>query len=148
MTSEKLSLTEIREIAREKMKGICGVFRSCDGEFNRLCQGHSYGEPLGIGGAGSGASFNNNFQALEKLHLKTRLIGPDFAPDTTFSFFDKDLSMPIMAASASGVNSLGGEDVIAERDLCSALTLGCKAAGTLAWRGDTFTYSLEDHPGH
>ena len=57
MTSEKLSLTEIREIAREKMKGICGVFRSCDGEFNRLCQGHSYGEPLGIGEARKWSQF-------------------------------------------------------------------------------------------
>ncbi|KKL81708.1 hypothetical protein LCGC14_1992010, partial [marine sediment metagenome] len=48
----------------------------------KLCQGQSYGRPLGIGGIGSGTSFNNNFLALKRYKLKMKLIGEDFIPDT------------------------------------------------------------------
>jgi len=49
-----------------------------------------------------------------------------------------------MAASVSGVNSFGGEKVISEADFCTAVVQGCKAAGTLGWRGDTYTYNVEN----
>ncbi|MHA1668829.1 MAG: hypothetical protein ACTSUR_09235 [Candidatus Heimdallarchaeaceae archaeon] len=55
-----MSVEDHRKIAREKMKGFCGVYKSCDGEKNKICQGNSYGKPIGFGGVGSGASFANN----------------------------------------------------------------------------------------
>lgn len=147
MSEEIKTLEEVREAARTKLKGICGVYRICDGLDTRLCQGQSYGRSLGIGGIGSGASFHNNVLALKKLRLKMRLIGPHFEADTTYNFFGKSLSMPIMAASVAGVNSFGGESVITEREFCRAVVLGCKEAGTLGWRGDTYTYSPENSYG-
>ena len=145
MADTALTLEEVRERARIKLKGICGVYRICDGYDVRLCQGHSYGSPIGIGGVGSGASFANNIRALDSVLLKPRLVGADFTPDTGFSFFGKRLPMPIMGASVAGVNSFGGEAVITEPDFCEAMVVGCKNAGSLAWRGDSFNYSLE-HP--
>ncbi|MFW9874727.1 MAG: alpha-hydroxy-acid oxidizing protein [Candidatus Thorarchaeota archaeon] len=141
------TLEGIRNIAREKLKGICGVYKDCDGDPRRLCQGQSYGRALGIGGIGSGASFNNNFLALRKYKLKMKLIEGDLTPDTSYNFFSKELSMPIMAASVAGVNSFGGDSVITEQEFCRSVVLGCKAAGTLGWRGDTYTYSLENSYG-
>jgi isopentenyl diphosphate isomerase/L-lactate dehydrogenase-like FMN-dependent dehydrogenase len=141
------TLEEVRDEARNRLKGICGVYRICDGNDMRLCEGHSYGSPLNIGGVGSGYSFFNNFRALEKIRLKARLVTPHFTPDTKFSFLGHELSMPIMGASASGVNSWGGEDVITEAEYCRDTVLGCKAAGTISFRGDSFNYSLEEPHG-
>ena len=147
MSQPKLSLEEVRDNARVRLKGICGVYRSCDGTEPRLCQGHSYGSPIGIGGIGSGASFANNVESLKRLHIKTQLSGKDFTPDTQYVFFGHALSMPVMGASVSGVNSFGGESVITEMDFCRSVVQGCKEAGTLGWRGDSFNYSLENHYG-
>ena len=145
--TENLTVTDVREKAREKLKGICGVYRICDGLDTRLCQGQSYGRPLGIGGVGSGASFHNNILALKKLQLKMRLIGPHFESNTKFNFFGEELAMPIMAASVAGVNSFGGEKVISEKEFCRSVVIGCKEAGTLGWRGDSFNYSIENSWG-
>jgi 4-hydroxymandelate oxidase len=144
MPNESLSLEAIREAAKVKLKGICGVYRICDGQDVRLCQGHSYGSGIGIGGIGSGASFANNIKALDEIRLKPNLIGPDFQPDTTFDFFGRSLSMPIMAASVSGNTSFGGNAVISEADFCLSVVTGCKEAGTMGWRGDSFNYTLEN----
>jgi isopentenyl diphosphate isomerase/L-lactate dehydrogenase-like FMN-dependent dehydrogenase len=143
MHNETLSLEQVREAAKAKLKGVCGVYRICDGQDVRMCQGHSYGSPIGIGGIGSGASFANNIKALDRLRLKPSLIGPDFEPDTGFDFFGHALSMPIMAASVSGITSFGGDSVITEPDFCRAVVDGCKDAGTMGWRGDSFNYSLD-----
>ncbi|MFW9820483.1 MAG: alpha-hydroxy-acid oxidizing protein, partial [Candidatus Thorarchaeota archaeon] len=126
---------------------ICGVYKDCDGDPHRLCQGQSYGRDLSIGGIGSGASFNNNFLALRKYKLKMKLMGEDFTLDTRYNFFGRELSMPIMAASVAGVNSFGGDNVISEEEFCRSVVLGCRDAGTIGWRGDTYTYSLEDSYG-
>lgn len=147
MITEINNLEDVRINARGKLKGICGVYKDCDGDPRRLCQGQSYGRSLGIGGIGSGASFNNNFLALRRYKLKMKLIEKDFTPDTAYNFFGKELSMPIMAASVAGVNSFGGDSVITEQEFCRSVVLGCKAAGTLGWRGDTYTYSLENSFG-
>ncbi|HME54588.1 MAG TPA: alpha-hydroxy-acid oxidizing protein [Candidatus Lokiarchaeia archaeon] len=144
---ENATLEDVRDIAREKMKGVCGVFPVCDGSANRVCNQRSYGKQVQFGGTGVGASFENNFKALAKINLKMHLVGPDIEPDTTYTFFDKKLSMPAMGASLTGVNSLGGESVITEKDFCEAVVNGCKDAGTIGWRGHTYTYSIDDHAG-
>ena len=134
---------DVRNEARKKLKGICGVYKDCDGLPIRVCQGQGYGGTLGIGGIGAGYSFANNIKALAKFQLKMRLISPHFTPDTSACLFGKDVSMPIYSAPVTGVNSFGGDTVITEEELCRATVLGCKGAGTIGWRGDTFNYSLE-----
>ena len=141
-----MSVEDHRNIAKEKMKGKCGVYRICDGENNRLCQGNSYGSPIGFGGVGSGASFQNNVQALKKLNLKMRVIGENYTPNTEYDFFGNKLTMPIMGASVTGVNSFGGDKAITEPDFCKATVLGAKQAGTIGWRGDTYTYDWDFMP--
>ncbi len=142
-----MSVEEDRQKAREKMKGYCGVYRICDGDPSRLCQGQSYGRKLGMGGAGSGASFTNNVKALEKIKLKMKVIGKNIEPVTKTTFLGIDIASPVMAASVTGVNSFGGEEVITEKEFCRAVVLGAKNANTIGFRGDTFTYSLESTYG-
>ncbi|MHA1199336.1 MAG: alpha-hydroxy-acid oxidizing protein, partial [Candidatus Heimdallarchaeaceae archaeon] len=141
-----MSVEEHRKIAKEKMKGKCGVFSMCDGAPNKICQGNSYGKPIGFGGVGSGASFVNNIQALKKLNLKMRVIGENYSPNTAYDFFGHELTMPIMGASVTGVNSFGGDNAITEADFCKATVLGAKEAGTIGWRGDTYTYDWDFMP--
>jgi isopentenyl diphosphate isomerase/L-lactate dehydrogenase-like FMN-dependent dehydrogenase len=143
MAEAKISLEETRDSARTKLKGYCAAYKICDGLDTRICQGHSYGSPIGMGGPGTGASFANNIKALEAFKLKALLIGPDFQPDCSYSFLGKTLALPVMGASVAGVNSFGGESVITEADFCRAVVLGCKAGGSLGWRGDSFNYSPE-----
>ncbi|NHJ04039.1 MAG: alpha-hydroxy-acid oxidizing protein [Candidatus Heimdallarchaeota archaeon] len=142
-----MSVEDDRLKAKEKMKGYCGVYRICDGDPTRLCQGQSYGRKIGMGGAGSGASFTNNVLALKKYKLKMRVIESEFVPNTETEFLGKKITMPVMAASVTGVNSFGGEDVITEKEFCRAVVLGSKKAGTIGWRGDTYTYSLDNTYG-
>lgn len=147
MNSEIHTLVEVRQKAKFKLKGICGVYKICDGDPSRLCQRNSYRKKLGIGGVGSGASFTNNILALKKIQLKMKLIDSHFDPDTSYEFLGKKLSMPIMAASTAGVNSFGGEDVITEKEFCRSVVLGCKEVGTIGWRGDSFNYSIVNSHG-
>lgn len=142
-----MSVEEDRKIAQKKMKGYCAVYKECDGDPSRLCQGQSYGRKLGMGGAGSGSSFTNNCKALKQVKLKMITVDDDFTPDTKTTVFGKEISSPVMAASVSGVNSFGGEEVISEKELCRAIVLGSKKAGTIGFRGDTYTYSLENSYG-
>lgn len=143
MADAKLTVEDARESARGKLKGFCAGYKICDGLDTRICQGHSYGSAIGMGGPGTGASFANNIKALEALKLKARLIGPDFQSDCGFSFLGKKLAMPVMGASVAGVNSFGGESVISEAEFCRAVVRGCRAAGSMGWRGDSFNYSPE-----
>ena len=139
-----MNLEDVRNEARKKLMGICGVYKDCDGSPMRICQGQSYGKPLKFGGIGSGTSFHNNFLAFRKYNLKMKIIGDHFEPDTSYDFFGNKLSLPVMAASVAGVNSFGGESVISEKEFCRSVVLGAKSAGTVGWRGDTYTYSLEN----
>jgi isopentenyl diphosphate isomerase/L-lactate dehydrogenase-like FMN-dependent dehydrogenase len=143
MAETRMSLEDARDSARAKLKGFCAAYRICDGQDTRICQGHSYGSPIGMGGIGSGASFVNNVRALAELKLKASLIGPDFETDCRLTIFGRELAMPVMGASVSGVNSFGGEAVIGEAEFCRAVVMGCKAAGSMGWRGDSFNYSHE-----
>lgn len=147
MSAEQITLEDVRAEAKKKLKGWCMVYKDCDGGGDRFCQGQQYGRRLGIGGAGSGASFHNNWLALRALRLRMDLVSEHMEPDTTYEFLGKTLSMPIMAAPVSGVDSFGGEDVISEADFCRAVVQGSNAAGTLGWRGDSFMYSPQESYG-
>lgn len=79
-------LEEVRSRARLKLKGICAVYPSCDGRPDKICQREAYGQPIGFGGAGSGAGFTANITSLARLSLKTRLVGNHFEPDMAVRF--------------------------------------------------------------
>ena len=140
-----MDLTEAREKARDRMKGFCGVYKVCDGRPDRLCQGIKYGQALGMGGIGKGASFTANTEALDRLYLKTRLISPHAEPDMKASFFGHAVAFPIFCTSMSGVRiSMGGG--ISEGEFARAVIQGCKAAGTIGFVGDG-AETFEDRPG-
>ena len=140
-----LTIEDVRNKARESLKGVCGVYKVCDGASSKICQNQSYGAPIGMGGVGSGAAFAANIKALEKLRVKTRLVGAHFEPNTAVTILGESVSMPIMGASVSGVGSFG--NAMTEEEFCRATVLGCKDAGTFSFRGDTYTYSLDNTPG-
>lgn len=137
-----MTIDDIRTNARERLRGLCGVYKECDGSPSRLCQGHSYGSPIGIGAAGTGSSFANNVEALAAVRFNMRVIGNHFVPDTSTMLFGQKVSMPVYGAPVTGVDSFGGEGVITEEAFCRATVNGCKEAGTIGWRGDVHTYSL------
>lgn len=141
-----MSVEEHRDIARQKMKGYCGVYKHCDGADNRVCQRNAYGKSIGFGGVGSGQSFKNNYNALQTIKLKMRVVGENYTPDTTYNFFGNKLTLPVMGASLTGVNSFGGDTVITEAEFCKVTVLGAKEAGTIGWRGDTYTYNWDFMP--
>jgi isopentenyl diphosphate isomerase/L-lactate dehydrogenase-like FMN-dependent dehydrogenase len=138
-----LTLEDVRSQAREKLKGICAVYPICDGAVDRICQRENYGKAIGLGGAGLGGSFRANIDALAEVRLHTRVVGSDFVPDTSFDFFGLKLSVPILGASTSGMSAYN--NAISEEDFCRATLVGCREAGTLSWRGDTYFYDEEDH---
>jgi len=140
-----MDLTEVREKAKERMKGFCAVYKVCDGEPERLCQGIKYGKAIGMGGIGKGASFTANVEALNRLKLKTRLITPHVEPNPKASFLGKEVAFPIFCTSMSGVKiSMGGG--ITELEFAQAVIQGCKAAGTIGFIGDG-AETFEDRPG-
>jgi 4-hydroxymandelate oxidase len=143
-TAKPRSLEEVRDLARKHMKGICAVYPHCDGLDERICQREAYGKAIGFGGVGSGSSFKANVAALGALRLKTRLIGPHFDPVTALNFCGIKLAMPIMGAPTSGIGRY--VESITEKDFCRATIRGCREAGTVTWRGDTWFYTGDSSP--
>lgn len=121
-------MKEIQRIARERMSGFCHVCPVCDG---KKC---ASGVP-GMGGAGSGAAFRANSEALSEVRLNMRLIHDITAPDTTTSLFGISLSLPVLAAPIGGVSyNMGGG--ISEAAYISAIIRGCRNEGILGCTGD------------
>ncbi len=123
---------------------MCAAYPSCDGNFDKVCQKEAYGKPIGFGGAGQGASFRNNTQALLNLRLKMRVVGEHTEPDTSIEFLGMKLEFPVMGASTAGIEKYN--NAMPEKDFCRAIVRGCKDAGTIGWRGDTWFYTPENNP--
>mgnify|MGYP001063663029 CR=1 FL=1 len=138
------SLDAVRDAARKKMKGICAVYPACDGNFDKICQKEAYGKPIGLGGAGSGQSFRNNTSALADVRFNMSVVGDHFEPDTRCSFLGLDLDFPVLASSTAGAERYN--DALDETSFCKSVLLGSKEAGTIGLRGDTWFYTLENHP--
>ncbi len=124
----ELTMDTINISARERLRKVCYVCKQCNG---RDC---ASGVP-GMGGAGSGASFRRNSEALLNYKINTRVIHDVTNPDTLTSLFGINLSFPVMAAPITGaVTNLGG--AIDELDYNIAVVKGCMDAGTIAFLGD------------
>jgi len=126
-----ISMETIHLAAKFKLKKICYVCKTCDG---RDCP---TGVP-GMGGTGTGESFRRNIASLKKYKINTRLIHDVTQPDTSSSFMDMTLSLPVMAAPITGtVTNMGG--AIDELDYNRAVIDGCLQAGTISFVGDGAT---------
>lgn len=119
---------ELQQTAREKLKGFCRVCPSCNG---KACAG----EVPGMGGAGTGASFKANIEALAQYRLNLRTLHGAKDPDTRLTLFGKELSTPILAAPMTGVSyNMGG--AVSEQEFISMIITGARLAGTLGMSGD------------
>lgn len=144
-TGEKpKDITYYRDIARKKLVGTCAVYKVCDGDPDRLCQGMKYGKPVGFGGAGQGRTFHENFRALSKYKLRMSIIKEHHEPEMGASFLGKEIVMPVMASSVSGAKiSMNG--AVSEQELQRGIIEGAKLFGTIGLSGNTV--DVPDHPG-
>ena len=121
-------LAELREHAKEKLKGYCRVCPVCNG---RACAG----EVPGMGGVGTGSAFSVNLEALGRYRFNMRTLHDVKAPDTSFELWGEKLSMPILAAPITGVSyNMGGK--ISEEGFLQEIVAGSLLAGTLGMSGD------------
>jgi isopentenyl diphosphate isomerase/L-lactate dehydrogenase-like FMN-dependent dehydrogenase len=119
---------EMRDRAREKMKGFCRVCPRCDG---RACAG----EVPGMGGQLTGSAFQNNCEALAMYHINMRTMHQIDQPDTTVSVFDRLFQTPIFVAPLTGAGyNMGG--ALTEGEMITGLVDGAKAAGSFSFSGD------------
>ncbi len=137
-------LEQVRDLARTKLKGICAVYPSCDGGFDKICQKEAYGKPIGLGGVGQGLSFRANVQALADIQFNMSVLGDHFEPDTRCSFLGLDLKFPVLASSTAGAQKYN--DALDETMFCTSVLNGSKDAGTIGLRGDTWFYTPDNNP--
>lgn len=121
-------MKEIRERARERMKGFCRVCPVCDG---KACAG----EVPGMGGVGTGSSFRANIEALADRRFRMRLIHDVKNPDPKTTLLGFPLSFPVLAAPIGGVAFNIGE-AVSEADYIQAVLSGCREAGIVGCTGD------------
>lgn len=91
----------------------------------------------GLGGAGSGITFERNRLAFKKYALKHKLLGDSFIPDTKTSVLGIELSLPILSAPMSGIKT-NLNNTIAEDEFLTGILDGCRQAGTIGMCGDSF----------
>ncbi|WP_203544637.1 alpha-hydroxy-acid oxidizing protein [Desulfovibrio sp. JC022] len=121
-------MKEVRDNARDLMKGYCKVCPVCNG---KAC----VGEVPGMGGLGTAASFKNNVKALEDLKLNMRTIHEFSEPDTSVNIMGIDLDIPVIAAPIGGVEfNMGGK--ISEQVYVTNKLKGCKDKGIIGCTGD------------
>ena len=135
-SADTFTLITARNYAREKLAGVCGVYKVCDGNPDRLCMGQKYGHTIGMGGIGKGLGFTANINALDRIRLKPRLISTHVAPDLSTSIYGQTISLPVMASSLSGVKASMG-DSISESEFAFNVLKGSYDAATIGWIGNT-----------
>lgn len=121
-------MKEVRDHARELMKGHCRVCPVCNG---KAC----VGEVPGMGALGTSSSFISNIEALKKIRFNMRTIHGVTEPDTTTEVLGFKLDIPLFAAPIGGVSfNMGGK--ITEDDYISSKLKGCVAKGIIGCTGD------------
>ncbi len=121
-------MKEIYEKARTLMKGYCRVCPVCDG---RACAG----QVPGMGGIGTGSTFQDNVLALSEIKLNMRCLHEIVEPRLNLNLLGLDLSMPVLAAPIGGVPfNMGGG--MSEEEYIGAKLAACVQEGTLGCTGD------------
>ncbi len=121
-------MKDVRNQARENMKGFCKVCPVCDG---RACAG----EVPGMGGLGTASSFKNNIAGLAAIKLNMRLLHDVKTPDLSTSFLGMKMDIPVMAAPIGGVPFNMGT-AVTEQEYIDAIVNGCNARGAVGCTGD------------
>jgi len=121
-------MQEVRKRARERVKAKCKVCPVCNGV---ACAG----DVPGMGGIGTGISFQNNVTALAKQRLLMRVLHGANEPDTTTELWGRKLALPVLAAPVGSIAVNLGSDM-SDTDYVAFLVRGCRAAHTLAGVGD------------
>jgi isopentenyl diphosphate isomerase/L-lactate dehydrogenase-like FMN-dependent dehydrogenase/rubredoxin len=133
---ENRDLNHYRSLARKMLTGTCGVYSICDGQPHRLCSGQKFGDPIGMGGAGQGKTFEANYNALQEYRLKMRVIKAHKEPEMSINIFGVNISAPILGAGLSGVK-LSLNDAISEKHFYIGLLNGARAFGSIGLIGNT-----------
>ncbi|KLU67015.1 L-lactate dehydrogenase [cytochrome] [Desulfosporosinus acididurans] len=123
-----MTMKTVREAAREKLKGYCRVCPECNG---KAC----VGEVPGMGGAGTGASFKNNVEALAAYRINLRTLHGAKNPNTKLELFGQELTTPIIAAPITG-NKFNMGGALNEEEWAEAILRGCQDEGSLGTTGD------------
>lgn len=124
-----MDMKELRERARAKFNKYCRVCPVCNGV---ACAG----EVPGMGGAGTGAAFKANVEALEAVKLNLRTIHGAKNPDVTLELFGVQLETPVLGAPMTGsAFNMGG--ALTELEFVQSIVSGCRMAGSLGMTGDT-----------
>lgn len=119
---------QMRDRAREKMKGYCRVCSCCDG---KACAG----EVPGMGGLLTGSAFKNNIEALAMYHINLRTMHQIDEPDTSVKLFDQKFATPIFVAPLTGASyNMGGAHT--EAEVVGNLVDGAALAGSFSFTGD------------
>jgi len=119
---------EVQDKAREKLGPVCKVCPNCNGVVCR-------GKLPGMGGAGTGVSFINNYQALAKYKINLRTLHDVNEPDLTVEIFGQKLDLPVILGAVAGVKmNLNG--CITEEELVDNWLEGAQRGGVLGMTGD------------
>ncbi len=133
------SVADVYQKARAVLYPICRVCPACDGV---ACAG----EFPGMGGLGSGSSFQNNYHALQNVRFKLRALNDvssqDKKPDTSTVIFGRKLSLPAVAAPIGG-NGMNFRNILPDADYFDRIIGGCVDAGTMGAIGDVQTDKIE-----
>lgn len=124
-----MNMKEVRNVARQNMKGFCRVCPVCNGA---ACAG----EVPGMGGSITGSTFKSNVDDLGKVKLRLKTIHDAKNPDLKFDFFGTKLDIPIISAPITGsAFNMGG--ALTEDEYIDSAVNGSLSAGTIAMIGDS-----------
>ena len=127
-SEDNLTWDIIRNNARKKFYIACKACPVCDGV-------ECAGKVPGIGGIGSGSSFTANLTALSRYHVNLRTLHNITDPVLTTKLFGHKLSLPVLAAPITGMETnLGGG--MSEDEYAQAVLEGCLGVGVLGMVGD------------
>lgn len=128
MEGDILDIKEVKQKAKEKMKGYCNACKVCNGV-------RCAGEVPGMGGIGTGESFMANIDALKEVRLNLRTLHNAKDPDISLEVFGKETSMPILPAPITGSNyNMGG--ALTEEEFIEMVISASKSVGTIGMCGD------------
>lgn len=116
---------------RKAAKGHAGMCYVCP-----VCNGVACGATVpGPGAKGSGKVAVRNYNAWQDIYLNMDTIGQEQSIDTTFDFFGRKLSIPVMAAPMGAVGEHFSNE-LTQLEYDTALISGCCEAGIAAFTGD------------
>ncbi len=126
--ADDLTWDIIRNNARKKFYVACKACIVCDGH-------ECAGRVPGIGGIGTGESFKVNLTALNKYMINLRTIHGVRSPNMTTELFGQTLSLPLLAAPITGMETnLGGG--MSEEEYADSVINGCLDSSVIGMVGD------------